>query len=385
MLFSCQPASAIIVADYDIAEAPPADEISGDWDINWDYTYRYKRSSAVAVAPYWLLTAAHVADDNVASNVVVNGTNYIPQEIVFHFPDHDPDNNQMADLALVRFDKEFPGYYPLYDGGFPSADPQKLSAVLIGYGRTGTVHSSHYNEYSGGNGTKRWGTQRIDGTDTRSYNIVDSRESPPVTNATQNLGIEMEFSLGDTPYEAGVGIYDSGGGTFVKDGGTWKVAGINTTRYGTAPDFEGVFAVSVPAYLTWINNVITPTSDLDGDGIPNYWEQQYSGSITGLVASADNDADGLTNYEEYIADTDPTDDTSFPRFDGVAMTEAHELYFTGSTARHYQIFHVISLTDTNLTWTASHTNAIWGAGTNTVIIVTNEVDRVYYRLRVTLP
>ena len=52
--------------------------------------------------------------------------------------------------------------------------------------------------------------------------------------------------------------------------------------------------------------------DWDGDGIPNWWEARYSrsGGKTGLVASQDEDHDGMSNYDEFVAYTDPTNKMS---------------------------------------------------------------------------
>ena len=50
--------------------------------------------------------------------------------------------------------------------------------------------------------------------------------------------------------------------------------------------------------------------DDDLDGIPNWWESNYWGysSCTNFTAFFDSDSDGLTDYEEYVLGTDPTDD-----------------------------------------------------------------------------
>lgn len=379
LLLVAGSASAIIVVDYVTATNAP----TGTWNINWNYVYSYKNCSSVAVGSHWLLTAAHVADDNRDSYIVVNGVTNYQQEIIFHSSAHDSEHTNSADLALVRFDKEFSGYYPLYTGDFPTND--RLNAVMIGYGITGTVYSNYFVFGSGGNGTKRWGSQKIDGTDFAEYPNVDDRVNPPVTNWTYNDGIGMLFDLSDTTYEVGAGVYDSGSGTFVKDGGTWKLAGINTTLYGTWPNWTGTFAVSVPAYATWVTKVINPTGDLDSDGLPNYWEQKY-GTTTGMVASADSDLDGLTNYREYIADTVPTNSASFFQNTGELTLDNQTFYFNGSTARQYQVFYTTNdLAATNLMWIAANTSKVWGTGTNSFITVTNTADLVFYRLWVTLP
>ncbi|MBC8374352.1 MAG: trypsin-like serine protease [Planctomycetes bacterium] len=383
VLAFCLPAPAIVVSDYAIATNAP----TGVWDVNWDYVYRYKGSSAVAVGPNWLLTAAHVADDTASSTVVVNGTNYYQQEIIFHSASADPENVNKADLALVRFDKEFPGYYPLYaTETFPTQTSKRLNAVMIGYGTTGTVYSTYYmpkawNAVPNGSGVRRWGTQKIDGGRTLAY------DGGGAIGVSTNVGFEMYFSVGDSAYEAGAGTYDSGGGTFVNDGGTWKLAGINTLIYHmitTVPNAsDWMFSVSVPAYDLWITQTMDAiTGDADADGIPNWWEAQY---LTNVLSSVDQDGDGVIGTDEYIADTDPTDSNALWQVGGSFALTNQTFTFVGSTARQYQLFYTTNdLTDAGLTWTP-HGSPIWGAGAGTSIAVTNTDDTVFYRVWVTLP
>jgi len=47
--------------------------------------------------------------------------------------------------------------------------------------------------------------------------------------------------------------------------------------------------------------------DTDGDGMPDDWEQQYFGSPTAASPTADDDGDGMSNYAEFVAGTNPTD------------------------------------------------------------------------------
>ena len=80
---------------------------------------------------------------------------------------------------------------------------------------------------------------------------------------------------------------------------------------GCNPSFDVSFAV-----IKVSNCFICDTGglyyDWDGDGIPNWWEARYSrsGSKTGLAASDDDDGDGMSNYNEFVAYTDPTNSTS---------------------------------------------------------------------------
>lgn len=46
-------------------------------------------------------------------------------------------------------------------------------------------------------------------------------------------------------------------------------------------------------------------SDLDADGIPDWWEIKYFGNLATAGAESDRDQDGLTDLEEFRADTNP--------------------------------------------------------------------------------
>ena len=91
---------------------------------------------------------------------------------------------------------------------------------------------------------------------------------------------------------------------------------------GGNPTFDSTFAV-----IKVSNGFICDTGglyyDWDGDGIPNWWEARFSrnGSKTGLDASTDDDADGMSNYGEFVAYTNPTNGNSKFTIAIVPMTE----------------------------------------------------------------
>jgi hypothetical protein len=67
-----------------------------------------------------------------------------------------------------------------------------------------------------------------------------------------------------------------------------------------------------------------PAADLDGDGIPNAWETQHGLNPTNRNdAGGNGDGDPLTNFGEYIADTNPTNTASCFALIGVSVTGGH--------------------------------------------------------------
>jgi hypothetical protein len=79
--------------------------------------------------------------------------------------------------------------------------------------------------------------------------------------------------------------------------------------------------------------------DDDNDGLPNAWEQQYFLNPTNALASADSDGDGFSNYEEYLADTNPTNRNSFLRITSVQAGPGHSVAITwpSATNRFYTV------------------------------------------------
>lgn len=90
--------------------------------------------------------------------------------------------------------------------------------------------------------------------------------------------------------------------------------------------------------------------DTDLDGLPDSFELAYFGSLSATTASEDPDEDGLTNLEEYVAGTDPTDPSSFMRtvFD---EGEILRIALHTATGRVYTLYSAPALNDQTI-WTA---------------------------------
>jgi subtilisin family serine protease len=65
--------------------------------------------------------------------------------------------------------------------------------------------------------------------------------------------------------------------------------------------------------------------DTDRNGLPDWWEQTYSGALLGTQASADADGDGASNLAEWVAGTNPTNSSSCLRLLSPVVTAANSV------------------------------------------------------------
>ena len=96
-------------------------------------------------------------------------------------------------------------------------------------------------------------------------------------------------------------------------------------------------------------------TDTDADGISDSWEIENAEVIQVLTATGDYDGDGVSDRDEYYADTNPLEPSERLRITQfVPGTTASTLTWTSRPTRHYRIFHSIDLDR----WTASLLNNI---------------------------
>jgi len=82
---------------------------------------------------------------------------------------------------------------------------------------------------------------------------------------------------------------------------------------------------------------LTVGADTDMDGMPDWYELLYSGSTTNLDPMLDTDGDGISNFVEYLAGTDPTDPNSNLRIDQTITNGAATVRFAAVTNRTYTL------------------------------------------------
>jgi len=101
-----------------------------------------------------------------------------------------------------------------------------------------------------------------------------------------------------------------------KSSGVWNALGVWRFDAGQGGSVriltEGAGANTVVADAVWFVPYTAPADadDWDANGLPDAWERYYFLNEGGVNPDGDDDHDGLCNYGEYLAGTDPTDKSS---------------------------------------------------------------------------
>jgi len=131
--------------------------------------------------------------------------------------------------------------------------------------------------------------------------------------------------------------------------------------------------------------LLLPSADSNGDGIPDGWSQQYGLNPTASgLATADPDHDGFNNAEEYVADTDPTDALSCFHIESIPQGFTAAATFLSSINRRYTLFYATNLA--NGVWSNVPTQtSVPGAGGLMTLSETNPAATLFYRVGVQVP
>lgn len=145
--------------------------------------------------------------------------------------------------------------------------------------------------------------------------------------------------------------------------------------FGTATDAAGntsELGTSAP---------VTAAPDLDSDGLWDSWEIANLGS-TAFNGTGDNDADGLNNYAEFVADTSPTNATSYFRMTAISNGPPRYPVWNSSRARWYDLDYSTNLLSP--VWLNLASNLPGAGGPQTVPDPDVPASRSY-RVRAKLP
>lgn len=129
--------------------------------------------------------------------------------------------------------------------------------------------------------------------------------------------------------------------------------------------------------------------DTDADGIADSWERQNFTYLTRANATTDSDGDGVPDKDEYIAGTNPNDNTSRLRIVSQGFTGSGSgtwsLTFTSSPSRLYRVQRSIDL-GTVTPWSNITAFTAPDAGAQTVRnFVWNNVPKDFVRVQASVP
>ena len=120
-------------------------------------------------------------------------------------------------------------------------------------------------------------------------------------------------------------------------------------------------------------------------GVPQWWLVSYGLATSDAAALADQDGDFLYTWEEYIADTNPTNAASYygviTNLTGTTIVQLETLMT--STARVYDLYSYTNLLGSD-EWLPQGLD-VWGSGSNLWLVVTNDGPLKFYRAGVRLP
>lgn len=165
---------------------------------------------------------------------------------------------------------------------------------------------------------------------------------------TRDYTLSVSPDLGNPQPAAGVHTYawrssvacsvDSA----VSEGGTnftllgWTGTG-SVPSAGTSNGTGSIVLDDLESSIAWNWEANLVNGDSDGDSIPDAWELAYSGSITGMLASADADGDRQSNLDEYIAGTNPTNAASLFRVESHPEAAGFVVEWTAVAGRVYSV------------------------------------------------
>ncbi len=168
--------------------------------------------------------------------------------------------------------------------------------------------------------------------------------------------------------------------------------GVTMTWKQRTYDTNTASYIYVPTTNVFTYTAVTRYQDSVGDGIPDWWRARYfggSGTTTNVssCAMADTEHDGIDNYHEYLAGTNPTNPLSYFQIQSISNTAAGlTLYFQSAWGRAYTLYSATNLISGEWSAVPSQSNGLGDGGLNVLTDTNVPFNRPrFYRIGVSLP
>jgi sugar lactone lactonase YvrE len=128
---------------------------------------------------------------------------------------------------------------------------------------------------------------------------------------------------------------------------------VHFEHFSASPNGIGLFHSTINDGLITVGN---RSGSSWGDGIPDTWRLIYFGTISNLLSAAnlDPDGDGASNWQEYVAGTNPMDPASVLKLTPVAPSPNFTVQWPSVPGKTYMVQSSTSLFSTN--WTIISSN-----------------------------
>ena len=217
--------------------------------------------------------------------------------------------------------------------------------------------------------------------------IVTNNANCVINWGSGNINLDPQFTNG-VRLRAGSPCIDAGTNALLLMSSNWTAS--ITNDYERTPRPLDGNGLSGAAFDIGAYEHLLSTADSNGDGIPDGWSWQYRLDPTDPnLAAANPDADPHTTFQEWVADTNPTNALSYFRISALSNAAPWTIHFSSSSNRQYTLSSATNLVGQGpgTVWTEviGQVN-VPGSGMSQTLTDSNPPSpQKLYRVRVSVP